>query len=904
MADIPPIYVKIEADVNDLKNRLADAEKALKGLDDNVKKTDSGFASFTNRLKSVGAALGATFAATQVVSFFKQSVAAAIEAEQAQTRLATILKTTGGATEAQIAALNAQAEALEKVGVVSKDNITVTQSQLATFDLQGKTISKLTPAILDYVTAEKGATASSEDYKQMTNGLAQALNGNFASLTRVGFVLDEETKKKIKSGTESERAAALVEVLNSTYKGFNKTLADTPEGRMVKLQTEFGNLKQEIGGALLPAFMSFTSFLRTAVIPALNAITKFVKENIDGIKAAAIVIGIGTTAWALYNVQQKLATLTLAKFNEVLKKNAFGLIITAVALLVGWLVQLYKGSERFRNAVNAMAKVALNAFASIVPMIAKVGEAIAKLVTGPLRGLLTGLSKLPGVGKYAKGALDAFNKGLDGISDMGDAAAKKAKELAAGLDKVGKEADKTKGKLDKVKKGGDVWAGTKDPSLGMSKEEQKRLDKLKDYKEKATEVLKDMADVRAEAAEDMAQAEAARDEKIADARKVHAERLIDIERDYQRKRTDIQEAYDDKIADLEQDAQKKREEILANGQAKLTEIVEKGRQRLRDAWESGTSFSLADLFAGAKEKGGDLLGTIKEQLVKVRDFQKGLADLAGKGYTQTFIEQVAKAGPVAGAEMLAGLKKLSPEQEKELQDLYIAMEDLSQTGMDRVAETLSTSSSFATAELAKAYDDTKREITRALNEVDETLKENIAEATKTYNKAMAEAERIRDEALADADKALKDAIEEANKNFEKSIDDINARMTKKLAELKEKLAEIAADLAAIGAADVAKGFVTAGDAIIKAPVTPYTPPVTSPQVPVRAVPPSDSVASWRAGEEKSMAGLTLNQTFNSVSADAWDIHEKTLSAIRYGQAVTPKPIAGGGPGGMYGAKVT
>jgi hypothetical protein len=62
----------------------------------------------------------------------------------------------------------------------------------------------------------------------MTNGLAQALNGNFSSLTRVGFVIDENTKKQIKSGNESERAQAIIEVLNSTYKDFNKNLKSNP----------------------------------------------------------------------------------------------------------------------------------------------------------------------------------------------------------------------------------------------------------------------------------------------------------------------------------------------------------------------------------------------------------------------------------------------------------------------------------------------------------------------------------------------------------------------------------------------------------------------------------------------------------------------------------------------------
>jgi len=51
--------------------------------------------------------------------------------------------------------LNRQAQALERVGVVAAGNVTTTQAQLATFDLQAQTIERLTPAILDYVTAEK-----------------------------------------------------------------------------------------------------------------------------------------------------------------------------------------------------------------------------------------------------------------------------------------------------------------------------------------------------------------------------------------------------------------------------------------------------------------------------------------------------------------------------------------------------------------------------------------------------------------------------------------------------------------------------------------------------------------------------------------------------------------------------
>jgi hypothetical protein len=58
------------------------------------------------------------------------------DAEAQQQRLAKLLETTVGATYGQVAALTAEAKALEKLGVVTAGSITQVQSQLATFNLQ------------------------------------------------------------------------------------------------------------------------------------------------------------------------------------------------------------------------------------------------------------------------------------------------------------------------------------------------------------------------------------------------------------------------------------------------------------------------------------------------------------------------------------------------------------------------------------------------------------------------------------------------------------------------------------------------------------------------------------------------------------------------------------------------
>ena len=258
------------------------SDKGSKAAQRDINKLGKQFDEFGKRAFQAFAVAGVAITGL-AVKIGKDSVEAAIKAQAEQNRLTQILLTTNGATLEQIELLDKQAQALEGVGVVSAGNIKVAQAQLATFDLQAETIQRLTPAILDYVTAEKGATASAEDFKQMTNGLAQALQGNFGSLTRTGFVLDEATKKQIKFGTEAERSKALVAVLNSTYEGFNKSLRETPEGKIQALRNSFEGIQTSLGTALLPVLENVVNIINRDVIPALTA---WVEANKDQVAAS------------------------------------------------------------------------------------------------------------------------------------------------------------------------------------------------------------------------------------------------------------------------------------------------------------------------------------------------------------------------------------------------------------------------------------------------------------------------------------------------------------------------------------------------------------------------------------------------------------------------------------------
>jgi hypothetical protein len=355
------------------------------------------------------------------------SIQKSIESQAEQNRLRQILLTTGAATEEQVTALIAQADALELVGVASAGSIITAQSQLATFDLQFETIQKLTPAVVDYVIAEKGATATAEDFKTATNGLALALQGQFGSLTKTGFKLDEQTKSMIKNGTESERAAALVKVLDSTYKGFNETARDTAEGQMVALQNSFNRLRTNIGDALLPIFVTMTA--------ALGTFADFAAENTTVVVALGTFIGVLATsilaasaALKIFNIVTALAAIKLKVFGIALTATGIGAIVVAVGLLAAGFMVLVQKTGGVTNAFKAMGNFIIGIFENIankyVFMVNKIIDGL-NLLSSPLRAIGINIGEIGPMAEFNFGRFELAAKGAtDGAEETKDEVAR------------------------------------------------------------------------------------------------------------------------------------------------------------------------------------------------------------------------------------------------------------------------------------------------------------------------------------------------------------------------------------------------------------------------------------------------------------------------------------------------
>ena len=158
----------------------------------------------------------------------------------------------------------------------------------------------------------------------MTNGLAQALDGNFTSLTRVGFVIDENTKSIIKNGNESERAAAIIKVLDSTYKGFNSSLRDTPTGQMAILANSAQEAATVIGTSLLGALQSIgedgsMATLSSNIESAAKSLANFVDSIVELKGQIASIPGAGIIGYLGSGVTDLLGRFSPQRLAELIK---------------------------------------------------------------------------------------------------------------------------------------------------------------------------------------------------------------------------------------------------------------------------------------------------------------------------------------------------------------------------------------------------------------------------------------------------------------------------------------------------------------------------------------------------------------------------------------------------------
>ena len=211
------------------------------------------------------------------------SVKAAIEDEAAQAQLAKTLQNVTGATNDQIAAVEA--------------SITAMQMQLGVADSELRpAFASLTRGTKDLGEANKAlalaldiSAATGENLQSVSDSLALAYGGNTKALAK----LSPELKTMIANGASLDQVMA---TLSKTFSGSAAVAANTAEGQFKRFNVAIGEAKESIGKALLPAI--------EAILPLLITFGNWAAENTGIITGLGIAIASVATALVLMKVAQ------------------------------------------------------------------------------------------------------------------------------------------------------------------------------------------------------------------------------------------------------------------------------------------------------------------------------------------------------------------------------------------------------------------------------------------------------------------------------------------------------------------------------------------------------------------------------------------------------------------------
>jgi hypothetical protein len=248
MAGIPKVKITFDADFDELKKGVKGATNEVEGFGDKVGKFG----------KAAGAAFAVAGAAALAYGavLLKQGVESAIADEAAQTALAPSLRNVTGATDAQIAAIEAQILQTSLLTGVTDDELRPSFDRFVRATKDSESALKLQQVALDV------SAGSGKSLEAVTNAMAKAAEGNTGALSKLGVGL---TAAQLKTMDLEEITAALAD----TFGGQAAAQADTFQGKMARLKVAIDEGKETIGAFVLDALTPMIDFVVNKVVPVI-----------------------------------------------------------------------------------------------------------------------------------------------------------------------------------------------------------------------------------------------------------------------------------------------------------------------------------------------------------------------------------------------------------------------------------------------------------------------------------------------------------------------------------------------------------------------------------------------------------------------------------------------------------
>lgn len=426
----------------DLRRAAMNAETEQRRLNDQMRRGQSESAGLLRNIKRLaGAYIG--FSAGK--NFIGSSITAANQQFTAETRLQLIMSNIPDMPQESIDMLKSYAAELQGVTNIGDEVGIFGMSQLAEYVYDPQNIKELTESMYNLATETYGVNVAQEQIMQTANLMGKVMMGDINALARNGFKIDaiftEAEQQLLRTGTEAERTAMVVQMIEENLSGLSRAMANTPEGQIVQLNNAWGDVKETVGFGVLPQILRLMETFRnnlptiqnllyglvgvvviitTALTSAIDIAVwgfKFLFEAIQSVGTillglSPIILGIAG-AWGAYNAVMLLSTLytkgaAMASTIYMLATNGIARALSIAALqqkfmnlvmslnpigiVIGLIVGLISALLAFSFVTNGVRETFSNAFGFIVDA----AQAAVNAIIGILNTGIKAINKISG----------------------------------------------------------------------------------------------------------------------------------------------------------------------------------------------------------------------------------------------------------------------------------------------------------------------------------------------------------------------------------------------------------------------------------------------------------------------------------------------------------------------------
>lgn len=262
---------------SDIESEMSKAGSEMEGMGEDVSST---------LMDVLGpAAIGALIAgsASEIINGLSSAMSTAVDMmrstaeealdlfgvqELAETKMAHVVEATGHAAGFTAEQLKAMASGLQEVTRFGDEATLEAMSMLLTFkNIQGTTFERVTKSAADMATIFGGDLRS--NMMRLGRAIDDPVRGLMA-LTRVGITFTTEQRKQIMALVESGDVLTaqnmILDKLEGKMAGAAGAALDTFSGRLESMSNRAGDVKEQLGGALIPVLDVFFPLLEKGLV--------------------------------------------------------------------------------------------------------------------------------------------------------------------------------------------------------------------------------------------------------------------------------------------------------------------------------------------------------------------------------------------------------------------------------------------------------------------------------------------------------------------------------------------------------------------------------------------------------------------------------------------------------------